>query len=302
MIYILVTAFCSLTKRLFHRYKNDFQGVYDYVDTKEAKPASKVYAYFSDPTAQTGGTLPVYLASQFYGAGRTYFQASGEMWRIRGEGDQYFESYFTKLARWVSQGRLLRDSTRGVLLLDSETAMVGDSISVRAVLTDEQFEPLNVAKVEAKLLTPGGRIEDLTLLPLEGEPRAGTYGGQFLVRESGDYEIRVTLGDALGEQLLTQNLRVRLPTSELERPRRNDELLQRLAKMTSGRYLPINEVTTDVELNTVLLDSIRPQPQQSVLPGSYDQPFLIRRNAGLMWLLATFLTMEWIIRRLHRLA
>ena len=224
------------------------------------------------------------------------------MWRIRGEGDQYFESYFTKLARWVSQGRLLRDSTRGVLLLDSETAMVGDSISVRAVLTDEQFEPLNVAKVEAKLLTPGGRIEDLTLLPLEGEPRAGTYGGQFLVRESGDYEIRVTLGDALGEQLLTQNLRVRLPTSELERPRRNDELLQRLAKMTSGRYLPINEVTTDAELNTVLLDSIRPQPQQSVLPGSYDQPFLIRRNAGLMWLLATFLTMEWIIRRLHRLA
>ena len=284
------------------RVWNDFQGVYDYVDTKEAKPASKVYAYFSDPTAQTGGTLPVYLASQFYGAGRTYFQASGEMWRIRGEGDQYFESYFTKLARWVSQGRLLRDSTRGVLLLDSETAMVGDSISVRAVLTDEQFEPLNVPKVEAKLLTPGGRIEDLTLLPLEGEPRAGTYGGQFLVRESGDYEIRVTLGDALGEQLLTQNLRVRLPTSELERPRRNDELLQRLAKMTSGRYLPINEVTTDTELNTVLLDSIRPQPQQSVLPGSYDQPFLIRRNAGLMWLLATFLTMEWIIRRLHRLA
>ena len=200
----------------------------------------------------------------------------------------------------MSQGRLLRDSTRGVLL-DSETAMVGDSISVRAVLTDEQFEPLNVAKVEAKLLTPGGRIEDLTLLPLEGEPRAGTYGGQFLVRVR-DYEIRVTLGDALGEQLLTQNLRVRLPTSELERPRRNDELLQRLAKMTSGRYLPINEVTTDAELNTVLLDSIRPQTQQSVLPGSYDQPFLIRRNAGLMWLLATFLTMEWIIRRLHRLA
>ena len=34
------------------RVWNDFQGVYDYVDTKEAKPASKVYAYFSDPTAR----------------------------------------------------------------------------------------------------------------------------------------------------------------------------------------------------------------------------------------------------------
>ena len=64
------------------------------------------------------------------------------MWRLRGESDAYFDSYYTKLIRWVSEGRLLRDSNRGILLLDSSRAMVGDTITIRAVLTDEQFEPL----------------------------------------------------------------------------------------------------------------------------------------------------------------
>lgn len=280
----------------------DFSGVYDFVDTKDAKPGSKVYAYFSDPTTQTGGTLPVYLASQFYGAGRTFFQASGEMWRIRGDGDRYFQSYFTKLARWVSEGRLLRDSTRGVLLLDSPNAMLGDSIAVRAVLSDEQFQPLDVPSVDANVFTPSGRIEVLRLRTLQGEPRAGTYGGQFVVRESGDHEVRLTLGDALNEQLLRQSVRVRLPTMELERPRRNDELLNRIAQITDGLYLPVDDSASVTSVADQLIATIQPRPQQSILPGTYDAAFVLRRNAVLMWLLTTFLTMEWLVRRLHRLA
>ena len=112
---------------------DSFGGVYDYVGVKSAKPVAKVYAYFSDPTTRVSDTLPVYLASQFYGAGRVYFQGSGEMWRLRRESDAYFDSYYTKLVRWISEGRLLRDSNRGVLLVDNPRAMVGDTITVRAV-------------------------------------------------------------------------------------------------------------------------------------------------------------------------
>lgn len=281
---------------------DEFGGVYDYVDAKNAKPGAKVYANFSDPTTEIGGVLPVYLASQFYGAGRVYFQASGEMWRLRGESDSYFDSYYTKLVRWVSEGRLLRDSTRGVLLVDAAKAMVGDTITVRAVLTDEQFEPLDLPEVPAKLLAPGGRIDDLRLLPLQGEPRAGTYGGRFVVREAGSYEIRLTLGDALDEQVLQQSVQVRLPTVELERPRRNDAELAQFADMTGGNYLPVNEDTSDLSIVGSLTTKLRPQPQTTVLPGTPDVDFKERRNAVLMWLIATMLTMEWVTRRLHRLA
>lgn len=281
---------------------DEFGGVYDYVDAKTPKPGAKVYARFSDPTTEIAGAKPIYLASQFYGAGRVYFQGSGEMWRLRGESDSYFDSYYTKLIRWISEGRLLRDSNRGVLLVDSSKAMVGDTISVRAVLTDEQFEPLDVPEVPAKLLAPGGRIDDLRLLPLKGEPRAGTYGGRFVVREAGSYEIRLTLGDALDEQVLRQSVQVRLPTIELERPRRNDQDMEQFATITGGRYLPVNEDTAEITLANDLVGWLRPQPQTTVLPGTPDLDFNRRRNAVLMWLMATMLTMEWVTRRLHRLA
>lgn len=284
-----------------------FRGPYGFVATKDAKPGAKVYSRFSDPTTELSGSLPIFMASQFYGAGRVYFQASGEMWRLRGLDESYFDRFYTKLVRWVSEGRLLRDSNRGVLLVDTPRAMVGDTITVRAVLTNDQFEPLDAPSVTAKVLIPGtgggdGRIDDLELRPLEGEPRAGTYGGRFVVRTAGSHEIRLTLGDALDEQVLRQTVQVRLPTVELERPRRNDESLARMASFTQGVYLPIDAGVGDAQLTTQLVSAMPPQPQTTILPGTPDVDFSRRRNAALMWLIATMLTMEWVVRRLHKLA
>ena len=279
-----------------------FGGVYDDVGVKDPKPGAKVYAYFSDPATRIGDSLPVYLASQFYGAGRTYFQASGEMWRLRRENDAYFDNYYTQLIRWVSEGRLLRDSNRGVLLVDTPRAGVGDTITVRAVLTDEQFEPLRVPKVEANLLGPGGLIQTVVLSPVEGEPREGTFGGRFVVRAAGAYDLRLTLGDGLGDTVLRQSVQVRLPTAELERPQRNDEELSFIAESTGGTYFPIDDDATAAAAITALIESIEPQPQTTVLPGTPDERFAERRNASLLWLIATALTFEWVLRRLHRLA
>ncbi|TWU02976.1 VWA domain-containing protein [Stieleria varia] len=281
---------------------NEFSGVYDYVGVSSTKPGTKVYAYFSDPTTAISDSLPVYLASQFYGAGRVFFQGSGEMWRLRRTSDAHFDSYYTKLIRWVCEGRLLRDSNRGRLLVENQRAMIGDTITVRAVLSDDQFEPLVVPEVQAKLLAPSGRIEDVRLLPVAGEPRPGTYGGRFLVREAGSYELRLTLGDALNEEVLRQTVQVSLPTVELERPRRNDDELKQYASTTGGVFLPIDDPSGPDSVASELVERIRPQPQTTVLPGTADQDFAQRRNLALMWLIASVLTMEWVTRRLHRLA
>lgn len=279
-----------------------FGGVFDYVGVKDPKPGAKVYAYFSDPSTKVGDSLPVYLASQFYGAGRTYFQASGEMWRLRRDSDVYFDSYYTKLVRWISEGRLLRDSNRGVLMVDNARAGVGDTITVRAVLTDDQFEPLRVPKVEANLLGPGGSIVPVVLTPVEGETRGGTYSGRFIVRAAGSYELRLTLGNGLGDSVLRQTVQVRLPTVELERPQRNDEDLNFVATSTGGQYLAIDDESAAQGVIKKLPELLQPQPQTTILPGTPDDDFAERRNASLLWLIATALTFEWIVRRLHRLA
>ena len=280
----------------------EFGGFYDYVGVKSAKPGAKVYAYFSDPTTEVSGSLPIFMASQFYGAGRVFFQGSGEVWRLRAGGDRYFDSYYTKLIRWVSEGRLLRDSNRGVLLVDSDRAMVGQNIALRAVLVDDQFQPLTEPSVTAKLLAPDGKIKDLKLTPAADSPRGGTYTGNFVVTKSGGYEIQLAVGDALDEQLLRQSVQVRLPTSELERPRRADDELSNLASTTRGEYVPVDESTSMSEVKATLAEAIVPQSQVTLLAGTPDSAFTLRRNAVLMWLIASLLTFEWVTRRLHRLA
>ncbi|MEL7334745.1 MAG: VWA domain-containing protein, partial [Planctomycetota bacterium] len=293
-----------------------FSGVYDYVGVKDAKPGAKVYANFSDDTTAIDDKLPIYLASQFYGSGRVFFQGSGEMWRLRGVNDSYFETYYTKLIRWISQGRLLRDSNRGILLVDRDRAMVGDTITVRAVLNDAQFRPLQVPSVDAILQGPGGSVQTITLEPVPGESGNGSYSGRFLVRAAGTYDLRLTLGDALNEEELTQSVSVRLPMIELERPRRDDQTLSMIAAKTGGEYLKIDEqnasppapagTATDNSQTPATLSNlpqkISPQPQTTLLPGTPDLDFARRHNALLMWLIATCLTYEWVVRRLHRLA
>lgn len=281
---------------------DEYGKVYDYVGVKSAKPGAKVYAYFSDPTTEISGSLPIFMASQFYGAGRVFFQGSGEMWRLRAAGDQFFDTYYTKLIRWVSEGRLLRDSNRGVLLVDSARVMVGQTVSLRAVLVDGQFQPLADPFVVAKLLTPDGNIKDLRLTPSADSPRGGTYTGNFVATTNGSYEIQLTVGDALDEQILRQSVQVRLPTNELERPRRADEELLQLASATRGEYFKIDNRESVASAAETLTSSIVPQPQVTLLAGTPDRPFGERRNAVLMWLIASVLTFEWVTRRLHRLA
>lgn len=280
----------------------EYGNVYDYVGVKSAKPGAKVYGYFSDPTTEVSGSLPVFLASQFYGAGRVFFQGSGEMWRLRAGGDRYFDSYYTKLIRWVSEGRLLRDSNRGVLLVDASRVMVGQTVTMRAVLVDDQFQPLTDPFVTAKLLLPDGSIQDLRMAPAPDSPRGGTYTGNFVATKSGNYEVQLAVGDALDEQILRQSVQVRLPTNELERPRRADEDLLQLATTTRGQYFQIDNEASVAAAVESLTSSIIPQPQVTLLAGTADSPFGERRNAILMWLIASVLTFEWITRRLHRLA
>ena len=188
------------------------------------------------------------------------------------------------------------------MLVDNNRAMVGDTISVRAVLTDEQFEPLELPEVKAKLLSPNGRIVDVRLAPVQEENKPGTYGGRFIVRETGNYQLLLTLGAGRSEVVLEQNVQVGLPEMELERPKRNDGDLQTLADIGGGSYLKIDPGVDDRQVSNELTENIVPQPQLTILPGTPDPLFTERRNAVILWLIAGILTMEWVIRRLHKLA
>jgi len=275
---------------------NNFPGVYSFFATYDPKPGALPLAYFSDPTTSMEGKLPVYLASQFYGGGRVVFQGSGEIWRLRQMSDDYFDTYYTKLVRWASQGRLLRDSDRGMLLLDKQQALVGEQIGVRAILKDNQFQPLVLNKTTGRVLEPNGRSTPIDLMPLQDASQLGVYVGQFLAKQTGTYEVQLPIGSLSERQILTQSVAIRVPTREVQRPQRNDRLLSDLAKKTGGQYS--SSLSDSVET----LASIATREQVNYLPGAPDRPFQQRLMGWFMALIATALSLEWLLRRLSKLA
>ncbi len=144
----------------------DFPGVYGYYGVRGAKPGATIYARYSDPESG-GDARPVYMAGQFYGAGRVFYLGSGEIWRLRSLDDRYFEQFYTKLVRHVSQGRLLVGSSRGMLLVESERYLLGNTVVVRAQLSGPQFEPLGGACGQARTsLVPTARPTRLLSWPI----------------------------------------------------------------------------------------------------------------------------------------
>jgi hypothetical protein len=279
-----------------------FQGVYSFFACYEPKPGATPIAMFSDPTAAIGSKQPIYLATHFYGAGRVAFQGGGEFWRLREVGEEYFDTYYTKLVRWAGQGRLLRDSDRGILLLDKQQAIVGEQVMVRAVLRDASFQPTIMPEAQAKLIDPSGRSTPLNLAPIPDPSQPGVYLGQFFTKASGTYEVQLPVGGLADQQLLSQQVTVRVPALEIQRPQRNDPLLSELANRTGGKYwIGMESLVSDAKI-LPLVQAIEPRDQTNFLPGAPDREFQQRLMGILMALIVGSLSMEWLIRRLSKLA
>lgn len=211
-----------------------FAGVYGCCLARGPKPGATVLARFSDPRAGQAGSLPVFFAEHFYGSGRVFYIGSGEMWRLRRLDPSYFERFYTKLIRHVSQGALLRGSTRGALLVGQDRYLIGTTVEVRAQLTNAQQEPLEALSVPLQVVhLDSGAVQTVTLEP--DPARLGTYAGRFPVLEEGSYRIDLVVPESEDEHL-TRRIQVSVPDLERENPQRNDALLSRIAKGTGGKY------------------------------------------------------------------
>jgi len=280
-----------------------FDGVFGYYAVKDPQPAARVYARFSDPNTAIDGQLPIYLASHFYGAGRVFFQASGEMWRLRTIDEAYFERYYTKLIRWAAQGRLLQDSRHGVLLVDKDRCLLGDTVAVQAVLTDAQGQPLSAAEQAATLTQPDESRVKLTLKAVQGGPREGTFAGQFTAVQEGDYRVELRPPQGELDELLVREIRVLAEELEIKQPERNDPLLLDMAQTSGGAYyVGIEPAMGRSGSQPPLGNVLQPQDQGTYLPGLPDTDFDRRLMGWLMALICGALSLEWLLRRLSRLA
>jgi hypothetical protein len=128
------------------------------------------------------------------------------------------------------------------------------------------------------------------------------YAAQFNALVEGDYRIELAIPQAEDENVLTREVRVRVPDLEIENPRRDDATLGDMARRTGASYYVEMPAVMGRQGAPALSAVIAPQDQQTYLPGTPDRDFQQRLMLWLMGLICGVLSLEWLVRRLNRLA
>lgn len=274
------------------RIWSEFEGVYRAFPTRGAKDLAEVYATFPDPKMAAEGE-PIVLAAQQYGGGRVLYIGSPEVWRLRAESETAFDTFWAKAIREVGQGRLRRSDGPGIFLLDRESYLIGETVRVRARLSTPQGEPLSLNDVQLRVTDP----EENTLFPggrsvAQDPEQAGQYTTNFRTTIPGRYQIELEM-PSLGETISTA-IEVTMPQLEQQQPEQNRALLMKIAQATRGEYLPIEEAADKLPalFETSAAVSVPIDERLRVL---WDR-------AWLMYLVIGLLCVEWLTRKLLRLA
>jgi hypothetical protein len=269
----------------------EFEGVYHCYPTGGAKAGATVFAHFSDPTSQTEHGQPILIATQFYGAGRTMFLGTPELWRLRAVSDEYYDRFWIKVIREIGQGRTERGQSRGLLLLERNSYVLGQTIRIRAQLYDPQMSDLDLESTPIEIFDPDGNLVTPARRLRMDSTRVGQYTGSFRASRQGTW--RIELPVPLSDERLTRKIDVVLPNLESDNPQQNAGLLTSLADGTGGQYLSIERVTK--ELPALLPDRGEQVPIDERLKTLWDRGWV-------MYLLIGLLSLEWLTRKLLKLA
>jgi len=238
---------------------------------------------------------PLFLAGQYYGAGVVAWVGSGELWRLRSVDPAAHERLVTQLLRHVSQGRLLRGARRAQLIVDRDRCPVGGEVIVRVVAADGD----EIARpAAARVVAPNGATTPLRLEPEAARP--GTLRGSFVAAREGGWLVEV---DAVaGDERLARRIEAHLPERELARPLLERGTLAHLATTTGGTVRFLADADWTDGDTAALVAACPDRTRREYETGGTDAAFKRRLNAGLLAGVAGCLGLEWLIRRLARMA
>jgi hypothetical protein len=154
------------------------------------------------------------------------------------------------------------------------------------------------------LIQPDSIRKALTLRRVKDTSQEGVFTAQFPAIQEGDYRIELEIPENIEDELLTREVRVRVPTAEIEQPERNDALMKEIAEKTGGEYYvgmaaAVNRSGTG---RPGLASVIEPQDQVTYLPGTPNKEFERLLMTWLMGIICGAFCLEWLLRRISKLA
>jgi hypothetical protein len=268
-----------------------FEGIYRSYPVRSVRDGAVVLASYGNPRARTQNGAPPFLATQFYGAGRTFFVGSAETWRLRSISPEGHQRFWTSLIREAGQGSRQRGNPRGLLLVDRTTASPGQPVTIHARLYDARMEPLQAETVPMSIVDSDGRPASVPDRLRSDVQQTGRYSAVFRPLRPGSYRVSVPIPDT--SDVLQANIEVTLSNLESEHSEQNVDLLKDLVRDTGGSYLTLAECKS--KLANLL-------PDRSELVVIDEQLMTLWDRSWMMYAMIALLGLEWLLRRVVRLS
>jgi hypothetical protein len=292
---------------------NEFSGFYGFFSVKGVKPAATLLAASSSPETMGRSETGALIVEHFYGAGRVLYFGSNELWRLRRISEKSYEQIAIKMLRYISQGRLQRESDRGSLATDKQRYSLGSIAQLHLTANDAQLNPITDSAVPVDVLSPSGTLR--TVQGIIDPNMPGTYQTHLPLTEEGTWSIQFTIPGT--DERIMRSIQVRMSDLEREAPNRNEQILTKLATKSNGVYfrsppdaLPmITESTLYGDIN--LFKETNPQPytgqpitellkirSQRAVPDAAAEEKMLR---WFLLIICLVLMTEWTLRRLMKL-
>jgi hypothetical protein len=249
----------------------------------KAKPGAQVLLEVPPGVPEVAGRPLV--ATQFFGAGRTYYQGFDSTWRWRRfVEDLYHGRYWVQTIRYLARAKLL-GKNRGVeLTADRREYRRGDPVQLRVRFIDESMAPPSTEPVRLQLAHERATRQTVELRMLPG--RRGVFEGIASASEDGRWQGRI-LAPVIAGGGPQAEYRVIPPPGELDRVQLAEADLKLLAEKTRGGYLPIQEGAGLF----AKLPAGRPVAIQT------DPPIQLWNTWPVLMLFVALLAAEWLIRK-----
>lgn len=275
---------------------SQFRGFAWNFPTISAKPNSRVLI-----EAGTGPNLednqPVLVTGPFGGGNVVYFGFMGTwLWRSAGVQAQYFDRFWIQVVRYLVENRSLQGSRRGFVDSDMTEYELGGRITLLARIKDEQFKPLIAEFIPVVMTDDAGRIQKLNLQPVPGQP--GQYEGSLLASRTGTFSANFDVPGVTNAAELFEAAAFRVvpPSVELDSDWLDEPMMQDIAALSGGSYLPLDRINE--------LPELLPRLETRAEFNSPSQPAwdLNRlRRYGAYLLVLTLLCAEWGLRKWYRM-
>jgi len=260
----------------------DLPGLFWFYPIEKIKPGARVLAAHPEEKNESGRAVPIFV-EQRYGAGKVFFSGTDETWRWRFvSGDRHFYRFWRQTIALTASNKLLGTSKRLTLAVARSRYTIGQRVEVEAKLLDELLRPTGSSELTATVDLPGGSTRPLKLTL--ADPAQGIYRGSFIPRKIGDYAVWMRAG--ADDKPETAPFSVAMSTLESESRRLKLEVMQEVAKETSGEWFTIDRIGE-------IPEKIQSEAQNIIT----EHPVEIWDSWGFLILFAIPLACEWWLRK-----